>query len=254
MRSLGTLGGLSFALAINAFGTIVGSSAPSGSSRSDPVVWRGAGPLSLGLPSTFDYGFAYGVSFLGNATGSLETDSGADAFFWHAGVLDDLGRLGGFAFTNGLAINSANEVVGVAFQTRGGAARAMLWRAGAMSDLNALLPTGSRWTLRAANDVNDLGQIVGDGVLANQLRGYVLTPPLREQAANLVPFVQALEPGATAFERRAVGALNGAVRGKRGCKGLAALERAAAKEKGLSAVRRAALDVRVGAFAKHAGC
>src|SRR5436190_5367874 len=136
LRDLGTLGGsLSFALAINSFGTIVGASDLPDSTRSAPVAWRSASPSSLGLPSAFDYGFAYGVSFTGQAAGSLETNAGADAFLWPGGTLEDIGRLGDFRYTRGLGINSASEVVGVAFESLGGATRAFIWRGGTMSDL-----------------------------------------------------------------------------------------------------------------------
>jgi probable HAF family extracellular repeat protein len=254
MRDLGGPVGLSFALAINAFGTIVGSTAGPAPGGSEPVAWRGAAPFPLGLPSPFTYGFAYGVSFTGVAAGSLETDSGADGFVWRNGRIVDIGRLGDFPFTRALGVNSAGEVAGVAFQSLGGATRAVLWRAGTAADLNTVLPAGSPWTLWAANDINDLGQIAGYGLDGDAIRGFVLTPPLRDQAGNLIAFARALEPGSTAFERRAVAALNGVLRGRRGCPGLTGLVRAAARERKLGAVRRSALDVRVRALAANADC
>ena len=47
---------------------------------------------------------------------------------------------------------------------------------GVMSDLNALIPAGSGWTLENANAINDAGQIVGSGLRGGKLRAFLLTP------------------------------------------------------------------------------
>jgi hypothetical protein len=254
MRQLGGPAGLSFALAINAFGTIAGSTPVPSTGGSDPAIWRGAAPLPLGLPSPFVYGFVYGLSFTGIATGSLETDTSAEGFVWQGGSLESIGRLGDYTFTRALSVDSAGEIVGAAFEAQGGSTRAVLWRAGTTSDLNTVLPAASPWTLWTANDVNDLGQIVGYGLDGDVVRAYELTPPLRQQVSNLIAFARALETGSTPFEARAVRALNGVLRGRRGCAALAALPRAATREKKLGAVRRQALRVRISGLARNAGC
>ena len=249
-HDLGTLGGsTSLAIAINTFGTIVGASELPQSTRTAPVAWRSGKPASLGLPAAFDYGFAYGISFAGQATGWLETALGADAFLWAGGRLIDIGRLGDFRFTKGLAINSASEVVGVAFQNPGGVPRAFVWRGGTASDLNTVLPADSTWTLTAANDVNDLGQIVGYGQLGEETRAFLLSPPVAEQAANVGTFVRALEPGTTAWERKIAALVSG-----RKCAALRSVPKLARKERKLGALRRSALLVRVAALARNVGC
>jgi probable HAF family extracellular repeat protein len=249
-RDLGTLGGsLSFGNAINAFGTIVGASDLPESTRLAPAAWRSRKPASLGLPAAFDYGFAYGVSFTGQATGSLETSMGADAFLFAGGRLADIGRLGDFRYTKGLAVNTGSEVVGIAFQSPGGLTRAFVWRGGTASDLNTVLPTDTPWTLTAANDVNDLGQIVGIGTLGGETRAFLLSPPAADQAANLAVFVRALEPGSTAFERKVAALVSG-----RKCAGLGSIPKLARKERKLGTIRRNALVVRAAALARNVGC
>lgn len=46
-----------------------------------------------------------------------------------------------------------------------------------MTDLNTLLDgSGAGWTLNWANDINDLGQIVGIGTIGGQTHAFLLTP------------------------------------------------------------------------------
>jgi uncharacterized membrane protein len=56
--------------------------------------------------------------------------------------------------------------------------RATLWRQGEWFDLNARIPVEeqSRWWLDAARGINEQGQIVGEGYLFGQPRGFLLTP------------------------------------------------------------------------------
>ena len=45
-----------------------------------------------------------------------------------------------------------------------------------MYNLNDLVPTGSGWDLRSAQDINDSGQIVGYGIAPDgELHGFLLT-------------------------------------------------------------------------------
>ena len=49
-----------------------------------------------------------------------------------------------------------------------------------MKDLNALLPRGSGWVLNNAWDINDKGQITGNGLHNGNARAFRLTPPSRQ--------------------------------------------------------------------------
>jgi uncharacterized membrane protein len=58
---------------------------------------------------------------------------------------------------------------------------AMIWQNGQMKQLETLLPAGSGWDLVAANDVNDLGQIVGWGFPPGEVEkghAFLMTPVL----------------------------------------------------------------------------
>lgn len=54
--------------------------------------------------------------------------------------------------------------------------RAFLWQNNSLQDLNKLIPPGSGWILLTANDINDLGQIVGFGIKNSTIRAFLLTP------------------------------------------------------------------------------
>jgi MYXO-CTERM domain-containing protein len=89
--------------------------------------------------------------------------------------MTDLGTLGGdggFA----QAINDYGQVVGQS-ETARNVAEAFLYSGGVMVSLNSLLPPNSGWFIQDANDINDCGQIVGDGINPNgEQDAYLLTP------------------------------------------------------------------------------
>jgi probable HAF family extracellular repeat protein len=64
--------------------------------------------------------------------------------------------------------------VGGAF-TRGGR-HAFLWQNGRMIGLNNLIPTNSGWELEDAYNINNKGQIVGQGIHNGKYRSFLLTP------------------------------------------------------------------------------
>ena len=66
-------------------------------------------------------------------------------------------------------INNTGQVVGT---HRG---RAMYWEDLTVTDLNDLLPPGAPWLLQSAEAINDLGQIVGEGLFNGVTRGFLLT-------------------------------------------------------------------------------
>lgn len=68
------------------------------------------------------------------------------------------------------AINAAGAIVGNSL------GEAVIWRSGAVADLNNLIAVGSGWVLKDARDINASGQIVGIGTLGGVSHGYVLTP------------------------------------------------------------------------------
>jgi probable HAF family extracellular repeat protein len=101
---------------------------------------------------------------------------GCRGFLWWGGQVVELGSLGGTQ-TNPIFINDRGQVVGTSrTATSGAIGHAFVWEDGIMLDLNDLIPPDSGWVLMQANCINASGQIVGNGTLNGQARGFLLTP------------------------------------------------------------------------------
>jgi hypothetical protein len=174
---------------------------PDGSgSRVEGFVWAGGklntfGPLAPGENLH--------VNAMNNH-GDVVGDSGARAFVWRNGTLTDLnqllaansgwqlqsakaindhgqitgnglrnGQVAGFLFVSNsiadlglsgtnIAINALNNRTQIVGQVDG---KPFLWENGQAADLNALIPADASWQLQTAVDINDLGCIVGSGLV-----------------------------------------------------------------------------------------
>jgi probable HAF family extracellular repeat protein len=108
--------------------------------------------------------------------GSSQTRGGeCHAFIYSAGALTDLGTLRGGTQSFAYGINKSGQVVG-ASDSVASRLHAFLYSGGIMRDLNSLIPTDSGWMLTEARDINDGGQIVGNGIKDGQERAFLLTP------------------------------------------------------------------------------
>ena len=84
------------------------------------------------------------------------------AFLWtQSRGMQDLGTLPGDAISEALGINNQGQIVGVSYGAGFTNPRAFIWQNGVMTDLNTLIPPGSSLSLQAAQEINDLGEIVG---------------------------------------------------------------------------------------------
>lgn len=93
-------------------------------------------------------------------------------FFYADGRVTDLYPSGtGAAVVH--AVNNIGQAVGCIDSTNGGA---VLWENGQTYHLNELMPADSGWQLSIGYDINDSGQIVGDGMLNGKPAGFLLTP------------------------------------------------------------------------------
>lgn len=80
----------------------------------------------------------------------------------------------GTTYVSANAINESGAIVGSADMERG-----LLWRGGAMIDLDTLLPPSSGWHIIAANDINDRDDIAANAVHIDDpdtSRAVILTP------------------------------------------------------------------------------
>jgi probable HAF family extracellular repeat protein len=205
MRDLGTLGGTSsVGRSINEAGQVGGESRiGTGTVTRAFRFTEGVGMISLGTLPGGSSSSAYGINNSGQVVGDSETSpivdptprlkdsvsarpllrlkgfplSGIHAFLWTEGVgMTDLGHLGG-GTSVAFAINNNGIVVGKSARPDG-AERAFRWtQAQGMIDLNTLLPRNSGWVLTAAWDVNDRGQIAGEGLHNGVLHAFRLNPP-----------------------------------------------------------------------------
>jgi len=101
----------------------------------------------------------------GEAVGGATTtgDELFHATLWRNGTIKDLGTLPGDCFSLAYAVNSKEQIVGTSFACDFSVARAVLWDKGSISDLNAAIPPDSSLQLRETFNIDDRGEIVGEG-------------------------------------------------------------------------------------------
>ncbi len=189
---LGSFGGFSVALDLNASGVAVGFASDRVSGVSVASLWS-AGGIKAICGNTES--LARAINDRGQVVGELFNSSASalHAFLYSDGSVTELGTLPTGRNSSGYAINSRGQVVGnadvissidaildpgsgrVYYQTNY-AQHAFLYDHGSIMDLNGLISTNSGWELNYAQDVNESGQIVGYGSLDGNFHAYLLTP------------------------------------------------------------------------------
>lgn len=174
MRNLNCLPGSdrSQAAAINNKGQIAGTSGvgpaqgPNGN-QTHAVIWEYGVIKDLGTLGGLN-SVAEDINERGEVAGSSTIAGDVPfqgvwhAFIWSNGKMRDLGAPPGGDQVMALAINLPGDVVG--YYNRSGGQRAFLYRHNQkMGDLTELVDPAQGWTITIAYDVNDAGQIVGQG-------------------------------------------------------------------------------------------
>jgi len=119
------------------------------------ALWQGNRMTDLGAPPGYDNSKAEGLNGRGEAVGRCWHSSGfVEVYLW--------------SHTNG------GNVLGRYLDRDKG--HAFVYQGGRMQDLNELIPRSAGWTLEAARDINDRGQIVGYGQHHGRQRAFLLTP------------------------------------------------------------------------------
>lgn len=160
---------------INDHGVVVGF-AELEEFHSRAFVWDGTSVTLLPVPPDA-WDWTIEGSDINNA-GQILVQTNERAFLYEGGAYQDLGSLRG-SNTYASAINEKGWVTG---SSEVGPApypyHAFVWRNGRMRDLNDLLDpaTAQRWDLHSATDINDRGQIIGNGTVDGLSRAFIATP------------------------------------------------------------------------------
>jgi probable HAF family extracellular repeat protein len=167
MLDLGGLGGTcTLAAALNDQGQVVGQSWLADEESSRPFRWdRATGLVSLGTLGGSGGG-ASAINEQGQVVGGslMAGDVQIDAFLWD-GTMHDLGAFGADTCAWALFINAAGQIVGHSCTEN---LRGLLWEDGEPAvDLNTLVPPGASLYVIDALDINDRGEIGGNGVDAD---------------------------------------------------------------------------------------
>ncbi|MEM7202232.1 MAG: hypothetical protein AAF628_18325 [Planctomycetota bacterium] len=184
VTELGTLSGSpgdqTDAESINDLGQVVGRSYVAGWSRA--FVWANGrfGDLHEHPAIQGQWSWARDINNAGDVVGQAKFSAGAggwsSAALWRDGTVVDVGA-GAPAFIGESRLDAINDLgVAVGFaQSRRGIV-AVRYRGGQLADLNDEIDPAAGWTLLVARDINDRGQIVGQGVHQGRLAAFRLDP------------------------------------------------------------------------------
>lgn len=167
--------------AINAAGDVVGISQQKKQSVS--FIYRDGAAARLDILGSTEHE-ALDINATGQVCGHYrpaDEDRVGRGYLWNNGVAIDLGQLPGPKQTlQAQALNDAGTVVGTSAVAVPGSPRqphAFVWQDGTMADLNRLIDGDhDGWVLNKAVDINNVGQIVGQGMHHGVPRAFLATP------------------------------------------------------------------------------
>jgi probable HAF family extracellular repeat protein len=174
-----------FVNAINNQAVAVGGSgncATSGTFSLHALLWQNGTPTDLGCLGGTQFSAALKVNDQSSVIGASDLDGDTNfwafpfinnhGFLWRNGAMTDLGTLPGDPTSVAISINNKGQIVG-------SGSRAILWSVAGLTDLNTLVPGPpfSPLYLLSAEDINDRGEIVGEGLASNgDLHAYLAIP------------------------------------------------------------------------------
>jgi probable HAF family extracellular repeat protein len=189
LSDIGSFGGYSGALAINDQDVIAGFASDQSNGTARAFVFSNGVMTELdpsGIPLE---SYANGINNSGQVVGEFLTTSqdSFHAFLYSGGTFTDLG-FAGSPETNASAINDQGQIVGgtlIAYQVVCPPTmciqykpHAFVYKNGALVDLNRLIPQNSGWELSWAFGINNNGNIVGSGMINEELRAFMLIPAI----------------------------------------------------------------------------
>lgn len=142
--------------------------------------------------STVSLGAASAINNSNMVVGT--TNGSVQAYLYDGTSAKTLGTLAGGMYSGATDINEANTVVGFSGTANGD--HAFVYKSGSvMEDLNDLV-NAPQWVLVSAMAINDMGDIVGNGLLNGQPHGFLLTngtvAPLPMPPSTVQPQVPSL--------------------------------------------------------------
>jgi probable HAF family extracellular repeat protein len=180
----------SVARGINNLGQVVGSyelTTADWQIYTRAALWSNGNGIDIGAADGFSSSYAEKINDAGDIVGQSHNgfNGGAHATLWRNGVAIDLGSLNdGTEASFAMDINSHGQIVGYSqsglFSPENNA-RAVIW----FADLNPVMldtlidpldPLYGQVSLYTAKGINDLGQIVGYGLINGKERAFLLSP------------------------------------------------------------------------------
>jgi len=182
MIDIGTFsgGGGSSASAINDNGQIVGYAITSSSSM-QAFLYSGGTMIDIGTPFGATWSEASDINNNGDVVGNFMPGSGSGynhAFLYRNGTMIDLGTPPGGTWSQANSINNYGQVVGSFMTTNDNSSytHAFLYSGGTITNLKSLIDINSGWSSLDARGINDMGQIVGQGIHNGNTRAFLMTP------------------------------------------------------------------------------